>query len=184
MFHEAHFPNPCTLWTQNAFPKSQSLESNSLLLCSCLLGPLLSASKESLLIVQIDSQLCLIYCWVIYWAAALPVPLRCWLTGRELPRACTRHSLAEREMLWAYKEAFSAQQLETTDCLIGETLWHLLIPSNSLKRDLPQINLWNGNAHTYSGRRTAAHPAHANSKNSKKKRGWNMLKVLLKYLQC
>lgn len=149
MLHETHFPNPCTPWSQNVFPRSQSLESSSSLLCSCLLGPRLSASKESLLIVQIDFQLRLIYCRMIYWAAALPVPLRCWLTGRELPRACTRHSPGEREMLRGYKEAFSAQQLETTDCPVGETLWHLLIPSNSLKRDLPQINLWNGNANTY-----------------------------------
>lgn len=56
----------------------------ALVLVLLLLGPLLSASKESLLIVQIDSQLCLIYCCMIYRAAALPVPLRCWLTGREL----------------------------------------------------------------------------------------------------
>lgn len=171
MFHETHFPNPSTLWTQNVFPKSQNLESSSSLLCSCFLRPPLSASKESLLIVQIDSQLGLIYCWMIYWAAALsPCASQVLADRQELPRACTRLSLLEREMLCGYKEAFSAQQLETTDCLVGETLWHLLIPSNSLKRDLPQINLWNGNANTQGGRRTAArpHPVHANSKNLKK----------------
>lgn len=67
MCHETHFPNPCTLWTQNAFPKILRAAVRPL----CLLGPLLSASKEWLLIVPIDSQPCLIYCCMIYGAAAL-----------------------------------------------------------------------------------------------------------------
>lgn len=159
MLHETRFPNPCTPWSQNVFPKSQSLESSSSLLCSCLLGPRLSASKESLLIVQIDFQLRLIYCCMIYWAAALPVPLRCWLTGRELPRACTRHSPGEREMLRGYKEAFSAQQLETTDC--GPGRGNPLTPPHSLQQlkegSSPNKSLkWK--CEYIRGRRTAAHP--------------------------
>lgn len=100
----------------------------------------------------------LLYAELIYWVTALPLHLRCLLTGMELPCLCTRHSPGEMELLWGYKEAFSAQQLGTTDRLVGETLWHLLIPSNRLKRNLSQINLWNGNVNTYSGRRTDAYP--------------------------
>lgn len=44
------------------FPKSHGLESNSLLfLRYCLLGPLLTTSEESLLILKTDFQLNLIY---------------------------------------------------------------------------------------------------------------------------
>lgn len=57
------FTHPCTFWTENVIPRSHGLDStSSLFLCFCLLGPLLSTSKESLLIVKIDFQLCLIYC--------------------------------------------------------------------------------------------------------------------------
>lgn len=47
---------------KSCFPKSHGLESHSLLfLHCCLLGPLLTTSEESLLVVKTDFQLRLIY---------------------------------------------------------------------------------------------------------------------------
>lgn len=61
------------------------------------------------------------YVELIYRATALPLHLRWLLAGAELPCVCTRRSPGETELLHGYKEAFSAQQLETSDCLVGET---------------------------------------------------------------
>ena len=93
----------------------------------------------------------LLYVELIYWVTALPLHLRCLLTGRELPCVCTHYSPGEMELLHGYKVTFYAQQLGTARRLVGEILWHLLIPSNRLKRYISQINLFcicNGNVNT------------------------------------
>lgn len=164
MCHETHFPNPCTLWTQNAFPKISRAAVRPL----CLLGPLLSASKESLLIVPIDSQPCLIYCCMIYGAAALSGAG--WQAGScpvlALATPPEKRRKGEKEMRCAYKEAFSAQQLEKTDCLLGETLWHLLIPSNSSNEGSSQKKSlkWRCEHAQWKTRGCTPHLVHANSK--------------------
>lgn len=124
MFHEPHFLNLCTLWTQKVISQEPKSCEQQLALVLVLLSFGASTVSFKGIIVNCSDRFPALFDLLLYdlLGCCSPCASQVLLTGRELPRACTRHSPGEREMLSGYKEAFSAQQLETTDCLLGETL--------------------------------------------------------------